>query len=192
MSDPVYVPAYPRRVRHYALSAIGRDKPGIVAEVTGVLLGHTANVEDSQMTILRGHFAMTLIVAVPADADPDRLRVELEEAGERLGLEAIALREVEELDPEAPEPSHMVTLYGVDHPGIVHAAARALADRGVDITDLNTRLVEEEGEEPLYALLMEVALPGGISPEELEGALREVGARQGVEVSLRELARDAL
>jgi glycine cleavage system transcriptional repressor len=186
------VPAYARRVRHYALSAIGRDKPGIVAEVTGVLLEHTANVEDSQMTILRGHFAMTLIVAVPAEADPDRLRAELEEAGERLGLEAIALREVEELDPDAPEPSHMLTLYGVDHPGIVHAAARALADRGVDITDLNTRLVEEEGEEPLYALLMEVALPGGISPEELEGALREVGARQGVEVSLRELERDAL
>jgi glycine cleavage system transcriptional repressor len=179
-------------VRHYALSAIGRDRPGIVAEVTGVLLGHGANVEDSQMTILRGHFAMTLIVAVSGEADVERLRRELESAGERLELEAIALREVEDLDPAAPEPSHMVTVYGVDHPGIVHAAAQALADRGVDITDLNTQLVEEEGEESLYALMMEVALPGEVSPGELDRALREVGARQGVEVSLRELERDAL
>jgi glycine cleavage system transcriptional repressor len=179
-------------MRHYALAAIGRDRPGIVAEVTGVLLDHGANVEDSQMTILRGHFAMTLIVAVPGEGDVERLRRELESAAERLELEAIALREVEELDPAAPEPSHMVTVYGVDHPGIVHAAAQALADRGVDITDLNTQLVEEEGEESLYALMMEVALPGEVSPDELDRALREVGARQGVEVSLRELERDAL
>ncbi|TML30889.1 MAG: amino acid-binding protein, partial [Actinobacteria bacterium] len=29
---------------HFALSAIGRDRPGIVAAVTGVLLGHGANL----------------------------------------------------------------------------------------------------------------------------------------------------
>ena len=54
---------------HFALSAIGRDRPGIVAAVTGVLLGHGANLEDSQMTILRGHFTMTLVVALPNGAD---------------------------------------------------------------------------------------------------------------------------
>jgi glycine cleavage system transcriptional repressor len=183
---------YGRAVPHLALSAIGRDKPGIVAAITGVLLDHGVNIEDSQATILRGHFTMVLILAAPEGLDRDGLSGALERASGELGLEALVLRDVEEVDTAAPEPSHMVTVYGVDHPGIVHGAARALADRGVDITDLNTRLVEDEGEEPLYALMMEVAIPTGGSAADLRDALDEVGQREGVEVSLRELERDAL
>jgi glycine cleavage system transcriptional repressor len=184
--------SYARRVRHFALSAIGQDRPGIVAAITGALLRHGVNIEDSQATILRGHFSIVLIVAAPDEADTGRLAADVERAGAELGLEAVVLRDVAELAGGSPEPSHMVTVYGVDHPGIVHAATSALAERGVDITDLNTRLVEGEGEEPLYALMMEVALPGGISAAGLEQALRQVGEAEGVEVTLRELDQDAL
>jgi len=179
-------------VRHLALSAIGRDRPGIVAVVTGVLLEHGANVEDSQMTILRGHFTMTLVLAVPDGGDVERLRAELEAAGQGLELEAVVLSEVADLHPSAAEPSHIVTVYGVDHPGIVHAATTVLAERGVNVTDLNTRLVEEDVGEPLYALMMEVALPADVAPDELRAALEEVAEHEGVDVALRELERDAL
>ena len=179
------------RVRHLAVSAIGRDRPGIVAEISGVLLRHEVNVEDSQMTILRGHFAMMLVLAAPEDLDRDALAADLDSAATRSGLEALALRDVGDLSASGPEPSHMVTVYGVDHPGIVHAAATALAGRSVDITDLNTRLLEDDGE-PLYVLMMEVALPPGLTPDELEQELAGVGAAEGVEVTLRELEQDAL
>jgi glycine cleavage system transcriptional repressor len=174
------------------LSALGRDQPGIVAALTGVLLRHGANLEDSQMTILRGHFAVMLILAVPEEADRDSLSSDLEAAAGDLGLEALVLRDVAELDPASPEPSHMVTVYGLDHPGIVHRATTALAERGIDITDLNTRLLEEEGEEPIYALMMEVAVPAERSSDELREALDAVGTEEQVEVSLRELEQDAL
>src|SRR5664280_1086412 len=45
-----------------AITAIGDDRPGIVAAVTEVLVAVDANLEDTSMTILRGHFAMMLIV----------------------------------------------------------------------------------------------------------------------------------
>jgi glycine cleavage system transcriptional repressor len=179
------------RMRHLAVSAIGRDRPGIVAEISGVLLRHEANVEDSQMTILRGHFAMMLVLAAPDGVDRDALAADLDAAATALGLEALTLRDVGDLAASGPEPSHMVTVYGVDHPGIVHAATTALAGRSVDITDLNTRLMEEDGE-PLYVLMMEVALPPGLTPDELERALAGVGSAEGVEVTLRELEQDAL
>jgi glycine cleavage system transcriptional repressor len=179
-------------MRHLLVSALGRDRPGIVAALSGVLLDHGANLEDSQMTILRGHFAVMLIVAVPDGADMERLAADLDRVGSELGLEAVFVRDVAEVDPVATEPSHMVTIYGLDHPGIVHRATTALAERGIDITDLNTRLVEDEGEEPLYALMMEVAVPQGYSVEELEEALDAVGQEERVEVSLRELEQDAL
>jgi len=175
-----------------ALSAIGRDRPGIVAATTAVLLSHGANVEDSRMSILRGHFAMTLIVSMPDDGDRGAVADELDRVAADLGLEALALSPVEPLADTAPEPTHVVTVYGVDHPGIVHHATQVLAEQGVNITDLETRLAEEEGEPSLYALLIEVALPSDLDPANLGEALSAAGAQESVEVSLRELDRHEL
>src|SRR5207249_5147759 len=121
------------------------------------------------MTILCGHFTMMLVVSGADDLDEAALRADLEGVRRELGLEGVSLADVEEIGPSAqPSPTHVVTVYGTDHPGIVHAVAAALADRGVNITDLNTRLVSEEGEQPLYAMMMEVELPDGLAAEELE------------------------
>lgn len=181
-------------MRHLALTAIGRDRPGIVAAVSRVLLAHRANVEDSQMTILRGHFTMMLVVSLPEEADAGTLRDDLDDVRAELDLEAVVLSPLEELDPGAePVPTHIVTLYGADHPGIVHAATAALAERGVDITDLATKLAGEGGDQPpLYALMMEIAPPSGVDEDELRAALASVGEEQGVEVSLRALDSEAL
>lgn len=177
-------------MRHLALSALGRDRPGIVAAVTAALLRHELNIEDSQMTILRGHFAMVLVVSGPDSLDVAELRRELDEVGRELGLEAISLAEVADAAGAPPEPTHIVAVYGADHPGIVHAAARAVADGEGNITDLNTRL-SEEGGSTLYVLMMEVAAaPDRI--DALRRALEAVGRDEGVEVTLRELEHDEL
>jgi glycine cleavage system transcriptional repressor len=179
------------RMRHFALTAVGRDRPGIVAGITAVLLAHEVNVEDSQMTILRGHFTMMLIVAVADDVDQQELGADLRAVGEELGLELLTIAAVDELGQTAePDPSHIVSVYGVDHPGIVHAVSSALAERGITITDLNTRLVGED-QEPLYALMMEVAIPAE-AVQDVTDALGEAGAGQGVEVTVRRLEVDAL
>ena len=177
-------------MRHFAVSAIGRDRPGIVAGVARALLEHGVNVEDSQMGILRGHFAMVLVVSAPDEADAGGLRADLEHAAESLELEAIALSEVAPLDPAAATPDHIVTVYGADHPGILHAVAAALAEHAVNITGLSTRLVGED-ERPLYVIIMEVVV-GETSLAEVERALGVVRTEQQVEVTIRPLEQDAL
>ena len=49
-------------MRSFVLALTGRDRPGIVAAVTGVLLDHGLNLEDAEMAILRGHFAVMLVL----------------------------------------------------------------------------------------------------------------------------------
>ena len=44
-----------------AITVVGHDRPGIIAQTAEVLSEHGMNLEDSSMTLLRGHFAMTLI-----------------------------------------------------------------------------------------------------------------------------------
>ena len=175
-------------MRHFAVSIVGRDQPGIVAKVTRTLLEHGANVEDAQSTILRGHFAMTLIVSTGDEVDPARLRGELQRAGTDLRLDAVTLSQIEDSEPApAAEPSHIVTVQGVDHPGIVNAVASALADCDVNITDLNTRLIGEPGGEDLYAMMLEVAVPEGLTAEGLEGLLEATRREQGIELTIRDL-----
>lgn len=170
-----------------ALSAVGRDRPGIVAATTAVLLRHGVNVEDSRMAILRGHFAMTLILGVPDGVDRKSLGADLDEVAADLGLEALSLSAVEPLADALPEPTHVLSIYGVDHPGIVHHATRVLAEHDVNITDLQTRLAEGDDSPALYALLIEVAVPEDVGTEQLDRALAEIAASEVVEVSLREL-----
>ena len=102
---------------------------------------------------------MMLIVAVRDEVDDTDLAGDLRAVGQELGLELLTIAVVDELaGDEESEPSHIVSVYGVDHPGIVHAVSSALAERGITITDLTTPAVGEV-EEPLYALMMEVAIP---------------------------------
>jgi hypothetical protein len=62
----------------------------------------------------------------------------------------------------------------------------------VSITDLTTRVLGEEGETLLYAMIIEIALPSSIDASELERKLLSVGDEQKVEVSFRELEQDTL
>ena len=175
----------------YALSAIGRDRPGIVAEVTGTLLRHGVNLADSQMAILGGHFAMMLLLETSKATDLKALRADLESSRSKLELEAISLSAIDAAQARIDEPSHVITLYGADHPGIVNSVTAALAERGVNVTDLDTHLVGEESE-PVYMMILEVALPEDLSGEELETFLREVAREQKLELSVRPLDQIAL
>jgi glycine cleavage system transcriptional repressor len=175
---------------HYAVSAIGRDRPGIVSAVSEALLAHRANIEDSQMAILRGHFAMMLIVSAPPEVDAAALQHDLQASAARLGLDAMSVSEITEADPVAePVPSHLVSVYGADHPGIVHALSSALAGLGVTITDLETRLASDGA---VYAMQLEVALPEGTEAAMVQRALTAVARAQQVELAFRPLEHDAL
>lgn len=175
----------------YAVAVVGRDKPGIAAAVADALYAAHANIEDSRMSILGGHFAMMLVVSLE-DGDAGELNAKLAHVRERMDLEHALAEQIEDATGEArPAPTHVLTVYGADHPGIVAAVCDALAARGVNIDDLATRVVGSE-QEPVYTVICELTLPGELEPAALSADLDGVALDQGVEVSLRELDQDIL
>lgn len=163
-----------------AVTAFGADRPGIVAAVARVLHDHGGNVEDSAMTILGGHFAIVLLVEV--DAEPQDLRRRLAEATDRFGLTVAVTR----AGPgrTSPDPTHLLSVYGADQPGILAGVTQVLADHGANITDLETRLLG--GDEPVYAMVLELVLDVAA-----ETAVRDAVARAcdelGIDHTLRAL-----
>ena len=172
----------------YSVSAIGRDRPGIVAGISGVLLELDGNIDDSQMSILHGHFAVMLVVSVPDSVPRKRLAQKLEEVGRGLGMSSVVVSELDRLSPVST-PSHILSVYGADHPGIVHSVAEALAEHGANITDMRTRLTGDSAD-PVYVMFLELEIRGDAS--EVSAALGEVSREAGVEVSLRELTSEDL
>src|SRR5436190_7612774 len=174
----------------FAVTAIGRDRPGIVAGISGALLELEGNIEDSQMSILRGHFAVMLIVNLPGSVEHGELQARLRRVRDELGLEAVAVNPVDDLGGPAARPSHVISVYGADHPGIVHAVTTVLAERQVNVTGLETRLAGA-ADSRLYVMIIEVAL-GDVSESDVVSALRRVAGEAEVEVSMRPLDAEAL
>lgn len=173
----------------HAITAIGRDRPGIVAALTGELLGLDANLADSRMSIMRGHFAVMLIAEVP-EASRERLGAALERVRLDLDLDHIGSSPISGDAAERPAPTHVLSVYGADHPGIVSRVTAALAERDVNVTGLETRLVGSV-ESPVYAMLLELEL-GSDAGDDLAVELDTLGAEQGLELSLSELDSEAL
>jgi len=176
---------------HFAVSAVGADRPGIVAAVTGAFLEHGCNLEDTSMTILRGHFAMMLVVAAPDGLEQSALEAAL--AGPARDFElVVAVRLIDDSVPTSPEgDAWTVSVYGADRPGIVHRVASQLADAGVNIVDLSTRVIGDE-DRPVYAMILEVTLPSGTDGTDVQRALSALASDLGVECSLHPSEADIL
>ena len=159
-----------------AITVIGPDRTGIVADVAEALSGLGANLTDSTMTRLRGHFAMTLICTGPTAEAVEKALAPLCADGKLLAT----VRSVEqEEDSAANGEPYLVSVHGADRLGIVAAVTRVVAAAGGNITDLTTRLTG-----PLYVLVAEVDLPQGAA-EGLATRLAETARELGVDVTLR-------
>lgn len=167
-----------------AITVLGHDRPGIIAQTTAALADLGLNIEDTTMTLLRGHFAMMLITGGTADA------ATVEEALAPLtadGTLAVTVRELPEEEAPAGGTPYLLSVHGGDRPGIVSSLVGEVAAAGGNITDLTTRLTGD-----LYVLLAEVDLPEGTAVDRLQDALAARAADLGVEATLRELESDDL
>ena len=180
----------------YAVAAVGTDRPGIVAAVTGVLVESGCNLADTAMTILGGCFAMMLVVESDAGSAGSSLEEALAPVAADLGL-IVMVRPITDDDPGPASPGPVDTrrctasVYGADHPGIVHGVAEFLAAQGVNIIDLTTRVVGAAAN-PVYAMVLELDLPAGVDPDRLGAEMEVLAAGLGVSASLHPSEADIL
>ncbi len=168
-----------------AVTAIGADRPGIVSAVSGALFELGCNLQDATSTILRGHFSITLIVKADRSVSVRDVEGALGSVADDLGL-IVTVRPVEEASGEVVDPSHIVTVYGADRPGIVFRVTDALARLGANITELASRLIGDDAD-PVYVLMLEVALP---DTQGLEVEMESLGKELGVDISVHPAGAD--
>jgi len=130
------VPEVQALSKSLVLTLIAPDQPGLVEALSQALTDHGGNWLQSRMSHLAGQFAGILSCTVPGDRSEAFL-------GALRELESRGLRFTVEGSGEAPAAttearSFHLELVGNDRPGIVREISHALAQRGVNVEELDT------------------------------------------------------
>jgi glycine cleavage system transcriptional repressor len=173
--------------RWFALSAIGADRPGIVADLAGLIYECDCNLEDSSMTILGSEFAVLLLLT--GEGVQDRLAA----ACKRLEWEKRLTVFFRPLDsaPVGYGTRHHAARYtlqavGVDQAGIVAKVARCLAEHQVNIADMRTQSRPEPSTgTPIYTMRIHMEVPEDTDATALRLALERVAQSLNVELTLQ-------
>lgn len=168
-----------------ALTAIGRDRPGIVAGVTRVLFEQGCNLSDCSMARLSGQFAMIMSLECPDGLDREALERALDGPAATFGL-SVTLQELEGEPEVAQGVPFVVSVYGADRPGIVYRVSDAIAQLGANVTNLESRAGSG-----IYTVVLELEVPQGRAGR-LEGELTVLAREVGVDLAVRPADTDPL
>jgi glycine cleavage system transcriptional repressor len=174
---------------YFILSAMGKDRPGIVADVSEVIYECGGSIEDSSMSLLRNHFALLLLFST----EREEVNQKISPALKRLEWEKkltvfYSPITFEEAYPKIKEETDRfkITTSGVDHAGIVFKVCRLLADRKVNIIDMETqRVLSAESGTPLFEMDMDVEVPRSVSEQGLREDLHRLANELMIDLVLK-------
>ncbi|MBS1954004.1 MAG: ACT domain-containing protein [Cyanobacteria bacterium SZAS-4] len=175
--------------KNVVLTGVGHDRVGIVAELAEILFEMGCNLLDSSMTLLRGEFAIILMIRQPDGQSLEQLKKRISEVETKLGL-SIHVRELAEGEAEEIEDvgdPYIISVYGADKPGIVSGITRVLADLGANVTDVETKHTGERDGATVFLMVLEVTLPEKVSDAKLRATLEQASKRLNVNVSVQSL-----
>jgi len=141
------------------LSAIGTDRPGVVKDISRVILDCGGNIEESRMTSLGAEFAVLMLISgnwhTPQKLEKalanlektHELVINLKKTGDRQGNEDCI--------------PYGVDVVCLDQPGIVFHLSEFFAARNIEICDLATRrYAAPHTGAPMFSVQMTVSIPG--------------------------------
>jgi glycine cleavage system transcriptional repressor len=169
--------------KQLVLTASGRDRPGVLEEVTRLIVRHQGNVETSRFQRLGGDFAMLMSVTAPEE--------QIDELRKVLGELHFAKFDVQTRLTEDPAPADesaiecAVTVLGADHYGIIHEITRYLAEQGINVERMNTEVsAAPMSGTPLFSMSAVVRVPRRLSLDDLREALDYIGEELNVDTQV--------
>lgn len=125
--------------RKLLVTGAGRDRIGIVKDITGLIFDEDGNIADSRMTKLEQNFALMVLVEIPEkniDSFKERIRKSREQFAIHLDANEVYVPPEKTLEIE--DYKVFIELVGDDQPGIVYTLTQHLASQGVNIDSIDT------------------------------------------------------
>jgi glycine cleavage system regulatory protein len=165
------------------LTVLGPDRTGLVEALADRIAAVGGNWEASHMARLAGEFAGILLVTV------ERARVEeLVGALRALDARGLAVTARPTAAPAAPPGGRVrLELTGDDRPGIVRDVSRVLAERGVNVEELESEVVSAPmSGEPLFRARARLRVPPALALADLRAGLEALAGELMVDLAADE------
>jgi len=170
----------------YIMTAFGKDRPGIVADVTRILYENGCNLEDTAMSMLDDEFTINLLFSSVSGNIEATLPEECRKLEQQKNISAF-IRPVMERSLPAQAGFRIGTIHveGLDQAGIVYKVSQFLADCSLNIVDLKSTVkTTPESGTVLYLMDIRIQIPESISTKKIEAGLDSVAETLNVEISL--------
>ena len=177
------------------ISAIGPDRPGLIAELTGFIAERGCNIEESRAVVLAGQFGFMFVVS---GAPPHIVAVmqELDDLEMRVGLNAVA-RRIPDPRPAASAAGfarrYSISASALDREGIVHAIADVVRSHGANVLELETSTYSgSESGVPLFHLELTIGMRDRDgSVDRLRQALEDLAREENIDIEMQPAGPEA-
>ncbi|MBN1648286.1 MAG: hypothetical protein JW874_09650 [Spirochaetales bacterium] len=177
--------------KFFVFSVLGRDRVGMVDDISEFLVKNRCNIHESRMSVLGGEFAIIMLASAPADSVA-ALNAGLDEFAREMGCR-ISVKETSGHQPAAAGKPYILQAYSIDAPGIVHAVTSVLHNHGINIEDLTTDTSAAPWTgTPLFQLRAHIVLPAGLSPARLREALATLEQEKDLDIVIRPYNSDRM
>jgi len=157
-SDPNQEQTFMENTNYLVISALGRDRPGIVNVLSGAVLESGCNIHDSRMAVLGGEFAVLMLISgtVEAISNIETAIGELERTHEL----TITTKRTGPPGKQADLVPYSIEVVSMDHPGIVHSVAEFFASRDINIEEMYTgSYAAAHTGTPMFSMSMSISIP---------------------------------
>jgi glycine cleavage system transcriptional repressor len=155
------------------LTAVGPDRQGLVQRFSEAIRDAGANLEDSRMAILGGEFALIVLLSGSGDA-LGKVEQMLPALGDATGL-SVTLKPTARPLGGGEFLAYRIRISGVDHPGIVSHVSRLLANKGVNVAHLDSRVgYAPLSGTPMFVLNAELQVPAKLGLGELRREMAQL------------------
>lgn len=172
--------------KKFIMTAFGKDRPGIVADISGIIYENGCSLKESRMGLLADEFTLILLLSGQGDMLEENLYRDCRRLEKEKGISVF----VRPLDFHYTNCKvngfrHTVTVEGIDQAGIVYKVSKLLADKGINIITLSSKTKPSpESGTALYLMNIDVIFPDGITRETIESELEGIGKKLHVEIAL--------
>jgi glycine cleavage system transcriptional repressor len=168
------------------MTAFGKDRVGIVADVTRLLYENDCNLEDTTMNMLADQFTLNLLFSCKQSNIEEQLSRECR----RLELEkeiSAFVRSLPALQRKVQKGYKTCTLHieCLDQAGIVYKTSQFLADNKLNILQLkSTPKASPESGATMYSMDIHIQVPEEISLDQVEDDLSTMADELQVDISM--------
>ena len=129
------------------ISVMSKDRPGIIADITGAIYRLDGDVADLNQTVLCGFLTMILSASFDSEVTREDLLASISHIKTKSKFEV----SIKEIDPEQqqeymgpPEETYILTVQGPNKTGIVHGISQFCYEHNINILDLATTLKNDQ------------------------------------------------